>query len=410
MKPSIRGTETRREFLTHAAVGVLAAGQIGFAPRLVAQVGAPGSGFDPWLEIDEAAFRSNARAVARLTGNRPIMAVVKNNAYGLGLEVVGPILDKIDEVAGLAVVKAEEAIKLRDAGVRKPILLMGLTSEPEGEELVRREVRLSLYADPTASLVARLGRQLGRAVPVHLYLDTGMSRMGIPYHRALPFARKVAETKEAKIEGCFMTFTEDSEFDPEQLRRFLEFAGEARKEGIGLGTLHAASSHALFSLENAYLDMVRPGLVLYGAYPSSAANETVQLTPAFRLRARVVRVELLRPGDSVSYGRTYVAERPTWVATLPVGHADGYHRTAVRGCEVLIEERLYRVIGAVSASHTIVEVGPEKTVDIGAEATLVGPDRKEILPNEVAARAGISVYDVLMRLSPLLPKRVRYSS
>ncbi len=410
MKPSIGGGETRREFLTRAAAGVLAFRQIDSRSSPLVRVASPGSRFDPWLEIDEGALRSNARAVARLTGNRPIMAVVKNNAYGLGLEVVGPILDRIDEVAGLAVVKAEEAIRLRDAGVRKPILLMGLASEEEGEELVRRNVRLSLYAEPTVSLVARLGAQLGRAVPVHLYLDTGMGRMGIPYHRALPLVRRVAEAKEAKIEGCFMTFTEDPSFDPEQLRRFLEFAEEARREGIDLGRLHAASSHALFSLGDAYLDMVRPGLVLYGAYPTSAGEESTSLVPAFRLRARVVRVELLRPGDTVSYGRTYVAERPTWTATLPVGHADGYHRTSVRGCEVLIGERLYRVIGAVSASHTIVEVGAEKTVDLGAEAVLVGPDRPEIFPNEVAARAGISVYDVLMRLSPLLPKQVRSSS
>jgi alanine racemase len=379
------------------------------APLAAVRIASREPRFDPWLEIEESALRDNARAVARLVGRRPILAVVKNNAYGLGLEVVGPILDKVEEVAGLAVVKADEAIRLRDAGVAKPILFMGLASEEEGAELVRRDVRLSLYADHSLSLAVRLARKLGRAIPVHLCLDTGMNREGIPYHRALPLARTVAQSKEAIIEGCFMTFTEDATFDPEQLGRFLQFTGEARREGIDLGRLHAASSHALFSLPGAYLDMVRPGLVLYGAYPSSGSGETLRLRPAFRLRARVVRVELLRPGDSVSYGRAYVAERPTWVATLPVGHADGYHRTAVRGCEVLIGERLYRVIGAVSASHTIVEVGPEKTVELGAEAVLVGPDRPEILPNEVASRAGISVYDVLMRLSPLLPKRVRSS-
>jgi alanine racemase len=116
-------------------------------------------------------------------------------------------------------------------------------------------------------------------------------------------------------------------------------------------------------------------------------------------------VERLAPGEGVSYGRNYVAERPVWIATLPVGHADGYPRRAVEGCEVLIGTRRYPVIGAVSASHTIVEVGDERTVDVGDVATLIGPDDPAILPNTIAERAGISVYDVLMHLSARLPKR-----
>jgi alanine racemase len=120
----------------------------------------------------------------------------------------------------------------------------------------------------------------------------------------------------------------------------------------------------------------------------------------------VVRVEHLRTGDSVSYGRNYIAARPTWTATLPIGHADGYPRNAVKGCVVKLRDRLFPVIGAVSASHTIVEIGDEKVVDVGDVGTLVGPDREEILPNTVAERAGISVYDVLMHLGARLPVRM----
>jgi alanine racemase len=132
----------------------------------------------------------------------------------------------------------------------------------------------------------------------------------------------------------------------------------------------------------------------------------VQLTPAFKLQARVARVELLRAGDSVSYGRNWVAERPTWTATLPVGHADGYPRRAVEGCEVLIGRRLYPVVGAVSASHTIVVLGDQPIVSVGDVATLVGPDDPAIHPNEVARRTGSSVYDVLMHLGQNLPRVV----
>jgi alanine racemase len=390
----------RRAFLA-AALGAIALPKLRAVPL---RERAPS--FDPWLEVDTAALRHNVAEAARLSGGRPVLAVVKNNAYGLGLSTVGPLLDAVDAVPGLAVVKTDEAIALRDAGVRKPILLMGLCSDEEAAELVSRDVRLGLFSDAAPGLLRKLAARFNRRIPVHLDVDTGMSRIGIPYHRALPWMAAIAETNAATIEGTFTTFAEDDVFDPEQLARFVELARQARERRLTLGRLHAASSHAVFLRPAAHLDLLRPGLIVYGAYPSEVTDRgAAALRPAFRLRAQVVRVEQLRPGDSVSYGRSYVATQPTWIATVPVGHSDGYPRTAVKGCEVLLRDRLYRVIGAVSASHCIVELGTEKTVEVGDVATLVGPDRAEILPNTVAERAGVSVYDILMHLSPLLPKK-----
>lgn len=333
------------------------------------------------------------------------MAVVKNNAYGLGLTTVGPVLDALDEVTGLAVVKADEALALRDAGVTKPILLMGRWADDEALELVNRDVRLTPFSEDDGDRLSALARRLGRRVPVHLYLDTGMSRLGVPFRRAIPWVSALLGRGNVTVEGTFMTFTEMDDVDPEQLQRFLDVARAARERGLDLGRLHAASSHGIFFREGGLLDLVRPGLVLYGAYPEHAAQTgRAELVPAVRLCARVVRVEQLQAGDGVSYGHNYVAERPTWVATLPAGHADGYPRRAVQGCEVMINDRLYPVIGAVSASHTIVEVGPEQTVTVGDQATLVGPDHPVVHPNFVAERAGVSVYDVLMHLSARLPR------
>ncbi|MDH3440206.1 MAG: alanine racemase, partial [Gammaproteobacteria bacterium] len=159
---------------------------------------------------------------------------------------------------------------------------------------------------------------------------------------------------------------------------------------------------------DAHLDQVRPGIALFGAYPSDHESESkiAPLMPAFNLRARVVRVERLRPGDSVSYGRNYVADKPTWTATIPTGHTDGYPRLAVNGARILVNDETYPVIGAVSASHTIIEVGTEKKVEIGDVATLVGSGHADIHPNTIAATTGTSVYDRLMHLSPVLPKIV----
>jgi alanine racemase len=333
--------------------------------------------------------------------------VVKNNGYGLGVSNVGRILDGLDAVAGLAVVKPDQAMALRDAGVRKPVLLMGLFSEQDGWELASRNIHLCPYADGVHRLLARYATSLDREIPVHLYLDTGMNRVGVPFRRAIPWIETLAEEAGIRIEGTFMCFTEDDGFDAEQLRRFMDVATNARRRGMDIGLLHAASSHGVFFRPNAMLDMVRPGLVLYGAYPAGAAGlGRASLQPAFSLKCRVVRVEQLQPGDGVSYGRNYVAEKPTWVATLPIGHADGYPRNAVNGCEVLVGDRLFKVIGAVSASHTVLELGDDKFVEVGDVATLIGPEDAAVHPNTISERGGISVYDVLMHLSARLPKRV----
>jgi alanine racemase len=311
-------------------------------------------------------------------------------------------------VAGFAVVKTEEALRLREIGVRKPVLLMGIFAEEDGPELVAQDVQLSLCTPDSGTRIAAAARGAGLTAHAHYYLDTGMSRMGVPYHRALSWMEEVSGLGNIRIEGTFTGLTEDADFDREQIRRLREVVETARAAGIPVGAVHAASSAAVFNFPDAHLDLVRPGIALYGAYPSDAGAERAiaELRPAVRLRARVVRVERLRPGDSVSYGRAYVADQPTWVATLPVGHADGYPRRAVQGGVVAIDGRSYPAIGAVSASHTIVNLGPETTVSVGDIATLLGPDDPAIHPNGLAGAAGVSVYDVLMHLNPALPKVV----
>lgn len=361
--------------------------------------------FDPWIEVDTAALAFNAKTVSRLAGGRPILAVIKNNAYGLGLATVASVLEPLSEVKGFAVVKAEEAIALRDAGIRKPILLLALFSDRDGVELASRNIQFSLCTDDAAARVLKAAKQIGRRPEAQYYLDTGMSRMGIPYHRALPVLEEMSKL-EIDIKGTFTGFTEETEFDEEQLRRFTEFAGLASKSGVELGPLHAASSHAVFNYADSHLDQVRPGIALFGAYPSDAESEhtIAALKPAMRLRARVVRTEQLRPGDSVSYGGHYVASKATWVATVPAGHTDGIPRTAVDGSHALVNGTPYPIIGAVSASHTIIEIGDEPAVSIGDLVTLMGPDHAAIHPNELASISKTSVYDRLMHLNPTLPK------
>jgi alanine racemase len=359
---------------------------------------------DPWVEVIPANLAHNVSTLRRL-GGRPILAVVKNHGYGLDYRVVARLLESNTDVEGFAIVRADEALQLREQGIRKPILLMARAEDAMIPELVRRNITLAVYADDDPTRLGRL--QAGTIAQVHAYVDTGMSRMGIAYHRAMPFLRAIAALRTCRLAGTFMTFTEDASFDREQLARFQGVIRDAESAGIVLGKKHAASSHSVFHHRDVGFDLLRPGMSLYGGYPDKYDEERTiaELRPAFRLRARVVRTDRLRPGDSVSYGRQYVASKPTWIATIPLGHGDGYPRTAVKGAKVLIGDRLFPVIGAVSASHSIVEVGDAETVRMGDIATYLGPDRPEIHPNEVARVTG-SVYDLLMHLNPSLPRVV----
>ncbi len=362
--------------------------------------------FEPWIEIDAAALRYNAKKIAALSGNRQILAVIKNNAYGLGTVEIAKILNDFPEIMGFAVVKTEACIKIREAGITKPVLLMALANDKDEYDLVSQDIQLSIYTDDAQKRMEKLASKLQKPINVHLYLDTGMSRMGMPYHRAYPWIQTLAASKSVDIVGTFMGFTEEPDFDKEQLKRFTDLAEKAAKDGISLGKLHAASSNAVYHFPESHLDFVRPGIALYGAYPSYAEEESKkgQLKPAYSLKTRVVRVEKLRVGDSVSYGRNYIAKKPTWVATLPIGHSDGYPRESVAGAKVLIGNEVFPVIGAVSASHAILEIGDEKKVEIGDIAQLVGPDHPEVHPNAVAQAAGVSVYDILMHMNKEFPK------
>ncbi len=366
----------------------------------------PGS-FDPWLEVDRAALAHNVRAVTHMAGGRPVIAVVKNNAYGLGLETAAPILDSLPEVSHLAVVRADEALALRKAGARKPILLMGPATEDELLELTPLDVIQSPYRDVAPALLGRVAQRAGRQVRVHLYLDTGMHRMGLPVGQALEWADALSRARGVRIEGAFTELTEDADFDRQQATRLREFQTAARERDITIPLLHAASSDAIMhQTTETFLDAVRPGLALYGGYVSERAMQRGELRPAYRLKARVIRVDHLAAGEGVSYHRRYVAERPMWTATLAVGHVEGYPSGAVKGCEVLANGRLFPVIGTVSASHTIIALGDDQRLNVGDEATLVGPDHPAIHPNEVAKRAGWSEYNMFMHLSPKLAKRV----
>ena len=391
-------TGSRRSFLElWAAVPAL-----GLATRTGA---VENSSFDPWVEIRPDHLRHNVAQVHRRAGGRPILAVLKNNGYGLGVAAAARAIEAEPAIAGFAVVKLQEATVLREAGVRKPVVCMGPLGERELADAVAFDIEPMVYT-PVGATLERIAAGRGRPVPIHVCVDTGIGRVGVPYREAGHLIRDLAARRGVTIASTMMTFTEDADFDPEQLLRFRALCDELSTAGVSLGRRHAASSFALFQNEAAFLDMVRPGMALYGVYSETPFRGLglMDLRPAVALRARVAYVKLLRAGDSAGYNRAYLARENVWVATLPVGHADGLPRLAAKGGKVKIGGRLFPIVATVSASHCIVELGREAAARIGDVATIFDWEDGS-RPEDLAAGFGGSVYDLLMHLGPLLPRR-----
>ena len=364
------------------------------------------STFDPWIEINPQHLSRNVAEVSRATGGRPIMAVVKNNGYGLGIVPVARALAALSQVRGLAVIKLQEALSIREAGITSPILLMGPVEERDLAELHGRDIMPMVYT-PLGDALGRAAARSRKPLRIHVCVDTGLGRVGVPYREASTLIKDLAGRSGLTIDGVMMTFTEDQAFDREQLQRFVTLTDGLSASGISIGSRHAASSYTLFQHPDIGLDMVRPGMALFGVYPEPAFRKSnrMSLIPAGALRARVAYVKKLAAGESAGYNRVYMAKADTWVATLPVGHADGWPRVAAKGAKVRINGRMYPVIASVSASHTIVEIGPEPAVKAGDVVTLWDWEEGS-RPEDVATACGASVYDLLMHLSGHLPRRV----
>ncbi|MCC3860762.1 alanine racemase [Pseudemcibacter aquimaris] len=364
------------------------------------------SSFDPWIEIRPDHVKHNIAEISRLVEGRPIMAVIKNNAYGMGIVNMGRILDDEASVSGLAVVKLSEAIELRDAGVKKPILLMGTFDEKGLEELIMRDITPMIYT-PVGDALERIAAKKGTSVKITICVDTGMGRVGVPFREAADLIRDLASRPSIEIVSTMTGLNEIPDYEKMQIARLRDIQSELESDGISLGLIHAASSYSLFQSPYSYLDMVRPGMAIFGQYSSPKFKEQglMDLKPTMALKARVVYVKKLLKGESAGYEKAYTADKDTWIATIPAGHVDGVPRAAANGGWVRIGDTNYPVIASVSASHTLVEIGPEEAVKAGDEATFFDW-RDGSRPEDASAASGASVYDMIMHLNPTLPKRI----
>ena len=362
-----------------------------------------------WVEVDLAALRANFAEIRRVVGpDYPITAVVKADAYGHGAVEVARCLLAEGAVC-LAVATLGEALELKSELGAVPIMLLSPLLGGVGQA-VRQQIILPVFSLAMAEEVNDVAARLGVYAPVQLVLDTGMGRIGLADTAAArDEALQIAALPNLRVVGVFSHFAAADEADKtyaeQQLAVFNRFTAALAAAGVDVPCKHIANSAALLEMPHTRQDMVRAGIALYGYYPSyEVRREILQLTPVMSVKARLTWVKTVPAGTAVSYGRTFVTERETKIATVPLGYADGWSRLNSNNGYVLVGGRRAPIIGRVCMDQFMLDVtGIE--AGVGDEAVLLGAQGAEMIAaDEIAARIGTISYEVLSSLLPRLPR------
>lgn len=359
-------------------------------------------------EIDLDAIAWNFRQIRKLVGpDVKICPAVKADAYGHGaIPVSRTVLAEGADMLGVALL--EEGIELREAGINAPVLIFGCLFEDQIPDLIRWDITPMIGTLSFAGELSAQAVKSGKRVKVHVKVDTGMGRVGVQVNEAADFVLRVSRLPGIEIEGIFTHFPtsdeEDLTFAHQQVREFKAIIADIESAGLHVPIRHAANSGAIFNVPDAYSDMVRPGITVYGLYDSDVPSG-VELRQAMTLKTKIAFLKELPPGRTVSYGRTFAAERPTLVATLPIGYADGYNRLLSNRGPALVRGQRVSVIGRICMDQMMLDVTDVPGVSVGDEAVLYGEQSEEFIPiSEIAGMLGTITYEVTCAVSRRVPR------
>lgn len=365
-----------------------------------------------WANIDLRAIDHNLSVMREhIPGNQPICAVIKANAYGHGATQIARHIQNREEIWGFAVAAFSEARDLREAGITKPILILGPAFDDTYHDLIiDHTIRPVIFTWETACTLNEQAAAAGCILPIHLAVDTGMTRIGFPdTPESVQLVRRINELPNLRIEGIFTHFARADEADKtwalQALHRFQTFCDELNAAGIQIPIRHCSNSAAIMELPQAHVDMVRAGITLYGIYPSDEMKRCGRLLkPVMELKSHVSYVKEVPSGVPVSYGGTFVTPKPMKIATIPVGYADGYPRSLSNKGSVLIQGQRVPILGRVCMDQFMVDVtGME--VQIGDEVTLLGRDgEQEITIDELGELSGRFPYEFVCNIGARIPR------
>lgn len=364
-----------------------------------------------WAEIDFAAIDHNLQILRELVGpTTQLMVVVKANAYGHGATLIARRALRAG-ASQLAVARVEELEELRAEGIRAPVLVLSELPVEQAERLLASEGTATVCSLEAAQSLAAAARAAGGMTRIHVKVNTGMNRIGVPVEEAPELLRALGRLPELEVEGLYTHFaTAEEPHAPatrSQVGRFRTLVELLRRSGSCPPVVHAANSAACILMPESRLDLVRLGLAVYGLHPSEATRSEVALHPALSLRARVSQVVPVPAGEGVSYGHTFVPDKDCLVATLPVGYADGYPRILSNRAPVLLGGKRCPVAGNVTMDQLMVRVEAHSGVARGDVATLIGRDGAvEVTADELAELAETINYEIVTGISRRVPRVV----
>ncbi len=356
-----------------------------------------------YLEVNLSRLRRNFENIRAHVAPAKVMAVLKANAYGHGVDGVAPFIAPLADYIGVATV--EEGIHLRRIGIEKSILVMGGTLPGQLPEFIAHNLTLAASSLDLLLAAERLAESTRTRLRVHLKIDTGMERIGIHDYEAEPFLQQALACSHLEVEGIFSHFANSELPDlvhaKLQLERFNEVLRFYERHSLPPPPIrHMANSGAVLQLKESHFDMVRPGIMFYGVYPGAETARTVEVKPALTWRSQVVYSKITQPGRPVSYGSLWQAEVPTRIVTVPCGYADGYFRRMTNHAQVLVNGKRYPQVGRICMDQFMVNCG-EDEVSVGDEVVLLG---NGITADDLGEWAGTNNYEPLTNISARVPR------
>lgn len=346
----------------------------------------------------------------KISGNTRLCVPVKADAYGHGALRVAVAAIRAG-ASYLAVASVQEGIDLREAGIVAPILSLSLPIPEEIPSIIEHELTPLVVDSEFISAMGKIARSMNKTVPVHLKIDTGMGRIGCSPEQAVVLARQIDREKNLILEGTATHFSVADSVDPEnvaftrlQIERFNSAIASIRAEGLDPGIVHAASSGAILQYPESYFDMIRPGILVYGYLPSPELAGLMPLKPVMELETQVVAIKKIAAGTAVSYGRTWTAKQDTFIATLPVGYADGLARHLSPGLKVRIGEEEFPIVGRICMDQCMVDIGPDPWVQRWDHVTIFGPPPASASADTLAQILGTIPYEITCGINKRVPR------
>lgn len=353
-------------------------------------------------------LRENIRAIRAQVGQEvSVCLAVKADAYGHGaIEVAQVAIEEGVECLGVATLS--EAVELRAAGIQSDLILLSLCIPEEIEDIVAYKVFPVVASAEMIEIFGQEGKRQGKQVTCHLKIDTGMGRIGCTPEEAVPLAEKIKNHGFLKLGGVCTHFPgsdlADTAFTLKQINIFNNIIDQIQAGGIDPGLIHAANSGAIINIKESYFNMVRPGISVYGYYPSKEIPNIIPLKPVMEFRTKVVFLKKVPKGTPLSYGMTYTTNEETWIATLPVGYGDGYNRLLSNRGKVAIRNRLYPVVGRVCMDQCLVNLGSRTDVNLYDDAVLFGPEPPALDADALADMIGTISYEVTCFVAKRVPR------